>query len=412
MNEEEMLGPDDKLLDAYCGRVRLRNRRPSWVEWQRDELWEGHPVQRDPGAFFEAAGRLLEATVTALERKTVRGTLATWQAATRALVSADELRELERHLTELDAYQDDAVDRCTDRALPGRYAACLMWASLVSARDRQVAVFASVGASAKTWSDLIYDGSLTAGSSQILLLRMMIEMLDELPAGPDVVAARDELVAELDYREQHYLFFDALDRKAPAEWTPEVRARLVAGPAGRKSVVVCEFMGEAWDPKEEASSYAAWVEAFLDFHASAIAVATPTSLALAAELAEHIEVMAGYAKEMFTVLPPPLRARLQAAVAGSSWVAGFAADYAYELADEERFAEASEALRFAVANDTDDEERWYNLACYAARSGSRDEAFAALERAIMLEPENRKLALDDEDLASLRGDPRYAALTG
>ena len=47
----------------------------------------------------------------------------------------------------------------------------------------------------------------------------------------------------------------------------------------------------------------------------------------------------------------------------------------------------------------------YNLACFEAQAGRRDDALAHIRRALELDPETtREWAEDDEDLASLRGD--------
>jgi mannose-6-phosphate isomerase-like protein (cupin superfamily) len=63
-----------------------------------------------------------------------------------------------------------------------------------------------------------------------------------------------------------------------------------------------------------------------------------------------------------------------------------------------------------------DEQPWgkeYNLACYEARFGGRDEAFAHLDRAVRLSPDDaRRWAERDTDLDSLREDPRFAETLG
>jgi tetratricopeptide (TPR) repeat protein len=53
----------------------------------------------------------------------------------------------------------------------------------------------------------------------------------------------------------------------------------------------------------------------------------------------------------------------------------------------------------------------YNLACLEAIGGRRQEALAELDRAIALDPRTAAWARDDEDLASLRGDQAFDALT-
>jgi hypothetical protein len=52
----------------------------------------------------------------------------------------------------------------------------------------------------------------------------------------------------------------------------------------------------------------------------------------------------------------------------------------------------------------------YNLACLEALDDNPDAALAALEPAIAQLPSLRAHAADDEDLISLRGDPRFQAL--
>jgi putative intracellular protease/amidase/Flp pilus assembly protein TadD len=50
----------------------------------------------------------------------------------------------------------------------------------------------------------------------------------------------------------------------------------------------------------------------------------------------------------------------------------------------------------------------YNLACARARGGDSEGALAALEQAVKLGFRNRTLAENDDDLRSIRGDPRFA----
>jgi mannose-6-phosphate isomerase-like protein (cupin superfamily) len=52
----------------------------------------------------------------------------------------------------------------------------------------------------------------------------------------------------------------------------------------------------------------------------------------------------------------------------------------------------------------------YELACVEAVAGRRDDALAALDRAIALRPELARWAAEDEDFATLREDPAFAAL--
>ena len=52
----------------------------------------------------------------------------------------------------------------------------------------------------------------------------------------------------------------------------------------------------------------------------------------------------------------------------------------------------------------------YNLACSLALLAVKDEAFVALERAVALGYCDAQFLLEDDDLASLRADPRFQAL--
>ncbi len=54
----------------------------------------------------------------------------------------------------------------------------------------------------------------------------------------------------------------------------------------------------------------------------------------------------------------------------------------------------------------------YNLACLHAAGGHRDEALTALRRAVELDGKAAGWARGDADLASLRDDPGFIALTG
>jgi tetratricopeptide (TPR) repeat protein len=52
----------------------------------------------------------------------------------------------------------------------------------------------------------------------------------------------------------------------------------------------------------------------------------------------------------------------------------------------------------------------YNVACLEAVQGRREEALAALRRAVELAPDTANWARDDEDFVSLRDDPEFGAL--
>lgn len=82
------------------------------------------------------------------------------------------------------------------------------------------------------------------------------------------------------------------------------------------------------------------------------------------------------------------------------------------LFGENRVEEARELLREAAGRVDDRASIVYNLACCEARLGNPDGAFAHLRSALEGRPGLVELARGDEDLASLRDDPRFAAIVG
>jgi len=52
----------------------------------------------------------------------------------------------------------------------------------------------------------------------------------------------------------------------------------------------------------------------------------------------------------------------------------------------------------------------YDLACYLSLMGEREDALKALERALHLDAGLKELAKKDDDLKSLRNDPRFEKL--
>jgi Zn-dependent protease len=73
--------------------------------------------------------------------------------------------------------------------------------------------------------------------------------------------------------------------------------------------------------------------------------------------------------------------------------------------DFDRSARLGEAM---LGNGTTEPIVAFNVACAHARSGRRDAAFRALDQAVGLGFRDRRMLEDDEDLAALRTDPRYA----
>lgn len=84
----------------------------------------------------------------------------------------------------------------------------------------------------------------------------------------------------------------------------------------------------------------------------------------------------------------------------------------FGLFQEGRIEEAR-AILLGVEEDYEDGESIaYNLACCDARLGNSEDAFEHLRRALDGRPDLAELAREDDDLASLRGDPRLAELLG
>jgi mannose-6-phosphate isomerase-like protein (cupin superfamily) len=84
----------------------------------------------------------------------------------------------------------------------------------------------------------------------------------------------------------------------------------------------------------------------------------------------------------------------------------------FPMFGEGKIEEAREILRGVVGHYEDGESIEYNLACCEARLGDVELAFGHLERALVGRPDLVELARGDDDLASLRGDPRYDELVG
>jgi uncharacterized Ntn-hydrolase superfamily protein len=71
---------------------------------------------------------------------------------------------------------------------------------------------------------------------------------------------------------------------------------------------------------------------------------------------------------------------------------------------------AAEILKAAVLRYPDQAVLHYDLACYLALLGEKEDALKALERALQLDAGLKELAKKDDDLKPLRSDPRFEKL--
>jgi quercetin dioxygenase-like cupin family protein len=84
---------------------------------------------------------------------------------------------------------------------------------------------------------------------------------------------------------------------------------------------------------------------------------------------------------------------------------------AFAQAHAQGDGEARAFLAEMLARDPNAWQPAYNAACFEAHNGNADAAFEHLERAFALGPERvRKLAVNGEDFAGLRSDPRWQQL--
>jgi hypothetical protein len=75
---------------------------------------------------------------------------------------------------------------------------------------------------------------------------------------------------------------------------------------------------------------------------------------------------------------------------------------------EQRYADALEAVRGGLERMPDHAGFHFNYACFATLAGETgDETFSHLRRSVELAPRFRELARRDDDLASVRDDPRF-----
>jgi tetratricopeptide (TPR) repeat protein len=93
--------------------------------------------------------------------------------------------------------------------------------------------------------------------------------------------------------------------------------------------------------------------------------------------------------------------RAGAAYEVSPWEYYFAAIPASKAGDWERAVEIVEAGRDRYG---DNPAFLYNLGCFEARAGRREDAIAHVRRSIELNPKFREYAVDDEDLESIRDE--------
>ena len=88
----------------------------------------------------------------------------------------------------------------------------------------------------------------------------------------------------------------------------------------------------------------------------------------------------------------------------SAWEYTFPALPAWRAGD---YATARRILEQGVAEKPGSGPLLYNLACVEALAGDADTALAHLDEAVTLTERLRERAQTDDDLASLRGDPRF-----
>jgi quercetin dioxygenase-like cupin family protein len=91
------------------------------------------------------------------------------------------------------------------------------------------------------------------------------------------------------------------------------------------------------------------------------------------------------------------------------WELWMPARNAYEAKDYER---AIDLARQQLVNHPGVAVLAYNLACVEALGGRPDDALEHLRQAIELRESFREFARGDDDFASIKGDPRFLAITG
>ena len=89
---------------------------------------------------------------------------------------------------------------------------------------------------------------------------------------------------------------------------------------------------------------------------------------------------------------------------GSPWEYWYAADPFFVAGD---YARAVEIASEGLEDWPDHGNLNYQLACYHAQAGNRDEALHHLRRAVAGDPRAREWAADDSDLDPIRDDPQF-----
>lgn len=95
---------------------------------------------------------------------------------------------------------------------------------------------------------------------------------------------------------------------------------------------------------------------------------------------------------------------------GRSFVRGEWGALGGALHGQKRYREAIEAHLEAAKGVAQRAKALYNLSCEYALTGDREKAFKAVEDAIAAGFRTKGAFLGDEDLASIRSDPRFVAL--
>lgn len=83
---------------------------------------------------------------------------------------------------------------------------------------------------------------------------------------------------------------------------------------------------------------------------------------------------------------------------------------AFQAYNEGDYEKAAAKQLVVVEKRPDDAVAFFNAACFEARAGKADEAIAHLQQSIALNDRIKELIATDEDLDSIREDPRFAEL--